>query len=129
MAQAPGARAAASGRQGVGRGRSITSSERQLSARVVRAVEAFLVEQPLPVGNFQDRPVAELSAVIAENTAGRATDPDEGPEHSELQSGLVSVLEMSNVLLKRLSAPGIALKSWSPTHALPSTPDPNAKHF
>lgn len=36
---------------------------------------------------------------------------------------------VSNVLLKRLSATGIALKSWSATHALPSIPDPNGKHF
>ena len=35
----------------------------------------------------------------------------------------------SNVLLKRLSATGIALKCWSPAYALPSIPDLNAKHF
>ncbi len=36
---------------------------------------------------------------------------------------------VSNVLLKRLSATGIALKCWSPAYASPSIPDPNGKHF
>jgi hypothetical protein len=85
----------------------VVAPEGQLSPCVVQSAEDFLVQQFIPeaaveafdervllrltrvdvvprhlvlIGLFQERPTGELCAVIADNAAGFAEDPDQGTE-------------------------------------------------